>query len=291
MQVSLQKPYIVIDQNICQRRQLVKDLFLRCDGEGLKVLLPDTAIFEFSKGAKPYHSWRRSLQHLSSRPDLVVAGRSLGQLMSEELATGSPSTEINDPLVTPRFQQLLRELEGGDDTGVNNALIEIAKILGPEKQLRENHAQNKDDLSSWVSVWRSILSETELKALRTDYEHAAPIVIGNVQNVGIIIEAAKNDGCSEESAFALATEPSAFSHCIYTRLTLAIDWLAHSGLTSSESSKVTNDFLDMDYVTSASFCHDLKTHDRRANRVYRTLMRSLDLRHESFEQLTASSRS
>jgi hypothetical protein len=44
---------------------------------------------------------------------------------------------------------------------------------------------------------------------------------------------------------------------------LALDWLAQGGLAGAKADKITNDFHDLDYIGTASFCVDLVTDDRR----------------------------
>jgi hypothetical protein len=77
--------YLVVDPNRCRDCGIVEGLFRRCRREGLRVLLPDTAFYEFSKGSQAYQTWRRSLKYLCQEPQLVVAGRSVGQMMNEEI--------------------------------------------------------------------------------------------------------------------------------------------------------------------------------------------------------------
>lgn len=89
-------PYLVMDQNRCRDRAMVQRLFRRCKKKGWQILLPDTAFYEFSNVSRPDITWRRSLEHLCQEPSLVVVGRSLVEIMREEVATGRQGLRIKN---------------------------------------------------------------------------------------------------------------------------------------------------------------------------------------------------
>ena len=285
MEYITPQPFIVIDQNCCRDTSLVEQLLKRCQRENLTLLLPDTALFEFSKGSNPYLTWRLSLEALSRQPSLVAAGRSMGQLMAEELSTGQPSIDVYDAEVTPRFREVLADLAKGDDTKVNAALVEVAKMIGAEKSLREQHNRNKRIVETLRDEWKRILPEADLKALRSSDSAVQVRILSDLGTAAIVFQALKNDGCSDETAYGLTRNASVYSHQVYCLAALALDWLAQGGLDSIDATAITNDFLDIDYICTSTFCVDLATKDKRASRVNVRLSRALTKRWEYMQVL------
>jgi hypothetical protein len=278
-------PYLVIDQNRCRCRDIVEGLFRRCQREGQKILLPDTAIYEFSNVSSPFLTWRRSLEEVCREPGMIVAGRSIGEMMREELQTGKPVTNVVDEEVTPRFQQLLTELRDGDDNRVNLALREVARFIDVEKRLREQHSANKAIVASLREGWQESLSEADLKLLRKLDEATFIRVLAELETAAIVFQAAKGDGCTDDTAYALTVGPSVYGHTVYALAALALDWLARGGLDGIDPGKITNDFFDLDYTVTATFCSDLITADERAGRIYSAMIRAFECRAQLIEAL------
>jgi hypothetical protein len=285
MEYLTPQPFIVIDQNCCRDTTLVEQLLKRCQREGLSLLLPDTAIYEFSKGPNPYLTWRRSLELLSKQPSLVAAGRSIGQLMAEELATGKPCIDVYDAQVTPGFRDTLADIAKGDDAKVNAALAEVAKIIHAEKSLREQHSGNKHIVETLRDEWKRLLPESDLRALRSGDSAAYVRILAEMGTATIVFQALKNDGCSEETAYHLTSNASVYSHQVYCLAALALDWVAQGGLESIDATAITNDFFDIDYVCTSTFCVDLATRDKRAIRVYQGLTQAFPKRWEYIQML------
>jgi hypothetical protein len=272
------QPYIVIDQNRCRDKQEVERLFRRCEIENLRLVLPDIAIFEFSKGTKPHLTWRTSLEHICLTSDLVVAGRDVGNMMSEEITTGKLTEDVIDHKVTPLLQELLSELKTGDDTRLNSALAKIAKFIDTEKALREQHTSNTDIVVDLKEHWKSSLDEATLQKLRNKEKGVFAGILSELETASIVTDAARRDGCDIPTATSITVGPSIYSHAVYALAALALDWLAFGGIESIAPDKVTNDFHDIDYIVIATYCRSLQTNDDRANRVYSGLRDGLEQR-------------
>jgi hypothetical protein len=59
--------------------------------------------------------------------------------------------------------------------------------------------------------------------------------------------------------------------------------LARGSLDGIEPGKTTNDFSDLDYTVSATFCSDLVTADGRANRIDSALLKAFEQRAQLIE--------
>mgnify|MGYP003662944031 CR=1 FL=1 len=282
---SPKHPFIVVDQNQCRKQQSVDDLIRRCYQQELGLLLPDTAIYEFSKGTKAYNTWRHSLELICKEPGLVFAGRSIGKMMNEEVATGTALNDVIDQEVTPRLRQLLTELKTGDDSRINKSLAEVVKFIDDEKDLREQHDVNKSIVDSLTEHWKSSLSDDDLKKLRQPDRETFVRILSQLETARIVFEAAKADGCSDEIATSLTVGPSVYGHVVLGLAALSLDWLAQGGLDGAKADKITNDFHDLDYICTATFCTDLVTDDRRANRVYSAMIDALERRWAKWKTL------
>lgn len=282
-------PYIVIDQNRLRDRDIMAALFRRCRQEGVRILLPDTAIYEFSNVHDPHLTWRRSLEEVCREPELFVAGRSIGEMMKSEIKTGTTVTNIVDEEVTQRFQRLLSELRGGNDKRMNQALSEIAKFIEAEKQLREQHSVNKSIVTYLRNAWQNSLPDEDLKLLRRPDSDTFIRILAEFNTASIVYQAAKNDGCSEETAFALTLGPSVYGHTVYALAALALDWLSLGGLDGTDPVKVTNDFFDLDYIVTATYCKELITEDQRAKRIFAALEKAFERRAVQIKDLESQS--
>jgi len=272
------QPYIVLDQNPCRKRAVMAALFRRCRENKLGILLPDTAIYEFSKGSQAYDTWRRSLEHLCTQPELVFAGRSLGKMMAHEISTGQPLQDVVDHEVTLQFRQMLSGLQVGNDARMKRALSKIARIIDTEKALRERHDENKSIVLKLRDHWKKSLPDADLKSLRNDNRETFVRILAELETAAIVFEAAKHDGCTDASASVLTLGPSVYGHVVLGLAALALDWLAQGGIDGIAPEKITNDYHDLDYICTASFCTDLVTEDRRANRIYSGMIEALERR-------------
>lgn len=93
--------------------------------------------------------------------------------------------------------------------------------------------------------------------------------------------------CSNETAYSLTVGPSVYGHTVYALAALALDWLARGGLDGIDPGKITNDFFDLDYCVTATFCCDLVTQDQRAGRIYSSLIKAFKDRAKLIETLEA----
>jgi len=282
------QPYVVLDQNLFRKQDVIRDLLRRCCRDRMGVLVTDTAVYEFSKGPKAYGTWRHSLENLCAEPDLCFSGRSLGQMMREEIKTGQPMQNVVDESVTPWFRLLLEGLRRGNDERMNRALAEVARSIDREKQLREQHGANKTIVVALQDHLQNTLPAAELKHLHRRDEETIVRILAEMETAALIFQAAKSDGCSDETALALTRGPSVYGHLVYSLAGLALDWLAQSGLCTADPARITNDFHDLDYICTATFCSDLATEDKRAARIYSALTKALEQRFQRILSIEAN---
>ena len=272
-------PYLVLDQNECRNRKKAMRLFRRCKQRNLKILLADVAIYEFSNVRRPDVTWRRSLEYLCFEPSLVVVGRSIGEMMKEEILTGKPITNIMDKEGTKAFQNLLSELRDNDEDGLEKALANVKRIIGNEKRKRNIHKWKKAIVTKRRDSWQKSLPKSYLAILRSNPDKTVVRLLADLGRAAFIREQAMRDKCSGDAACALAVTPGVYSHAISALDALALDWLAKGGLDGVKPESITNDWFDMDYIVTATFCSGLLTKDKRVKRTYKALTKALERRY------------
>ena len=268
----------------------MRRLFRRCKRSGLKLLITDTATYEFSNVSSPDITWMRSLEHLCKEPNLVVVGRSVGEMMKEEVRSRQPKTDIVDHALTVRFQQLLTGVRDGDDADMRATLRNVKRIIGRVKKRRNKHDWNKSILQNRVQWWEKVLTRPRLQRLRKLDRETGVRILADLTTSKIIYNAAKKKRCSNSIASRLTVGPSVFCYTLYALEALALDWLARGGLQSAKATDITNDFFDMDYVISALFCAGLATKDGRAKRVHSALATAMKRRWRKFDAVLKANR-
>ncbi len=268
-------PYIVLDQNKCRNGAAMRRLFQRCRRSRLQILLTDMAMYEFSNVSRPDITWKRSLEHLCKEPSLVVVGRSVGEMMKEEVHSHQPKTEIVDHALTARFQQLLVGVRNDDDAQMKATLDNVKRLIRKERRKRNRHDRNKSILQNRVQWWEKFLSPARLRRLRQLDRMTLVRILSDLNTSRLVYNAAKRRRCSNITACRLTVGPSVFCYSLYALEAFALDWLARGGLQSARATDISNDFFDMDYVVSALFCAGLATYDGRAKRVHSALLTAM----------------
>jgi len=112
LQTGWQHPFITIDQNQPRHPELMARLLDDCRRNDLRLLLPDGAFLEFSKGC-PFETARRSLQPLASCFELVCSSRKIAELMRAEAQGRAPCTTLVHDDATEFLQSMLAQMERG----------------------------------------------------------------------------------------------------------------------------------------------------------------------------------
>lgn len=223
------------------------------------------------------------MEYLCLEPSLVVVGRSIGELMREEIHTGKPITDIVDEEATRAFQKLLAGLRDQHEEELEKALANVKRIIGSEKRRRNRHKWQKGILVKRLESWQKSLKKPGLVNLRSKPDSTIIRLLAEWYRAEYVRDQALRDKAPRNGAAALALAPGVYSHAISALDALALDWLARGGLDGAKPERISNDFFDLDYVVSATFGSGLLTRDQRAKRVYKYLMKALERRYSKIQ--------
>ena len=82
------------------------------------------------------------------------------------------------------------------------------------KACSERIPANKAIVTSLREVWKKSLPEADLKLLRKPDEATFLRILAELETAAIVFQAAKGDGCSDETAYALTVGPSVYGHTV-----------------------------------------------------------------------------
>lgn len=273
-------PFIVLDQNAFRPdRGLLDDAIRMAVDTGAKLLVIEAAMVEMLKNAQWEETARRSLAGLEQHSKLVALGRAVPELMRREFAGGRPGYyELEDLERTPSLQALIRELPNGRgrvlDTIRATILQAQATVVHPQYL---DHAGNKAKLIRYRDTWAELLNAEARSITRRDRSARAMLLAHPVWGEVVereLVEAGLDAGTVRR----LSYDRSVTSHSLMTRSALALRWLLDGGLDTAAPEKVTNDVMDAEYVTVASFCLELVTLEGKVKELLSVLREAAELR-------------
>jgi hypothetical protein len=267
MATTSQLPFIVIDQNRLRDANMVASTIEQCRENGLEVLVPDVAGFEFSKAIdRPedaLRTWRCSLQHLASSPELVVAGRKLPDLWNEELATGTPVIKVVDDKATPPLRDLLRGINASESTLRSFVTERVARIMPASLEHWSQHEGHREMLVKVRDLLKPYLSEGTIKNLRKNTSAAVGSWMASADAVRFVFQGLKHAGAADKVSLCLATQPSVYGGLFSGMAAIVLYWLGAGGLDLVDPKKATNDLHDLEYAILGALSHALVTTDKR----------------------------
>jgi len=281
-------PFVVLDQHLWSDQKTMEDVVRRCQNESLGILLPAVAFYELAKHHRAFPSWKMSLKHLSHNAQLVSAGRSIGEMMSEEVESGVPVRDIIDHAVTSQNRLVLIELKNNKDSLAEKTFHQLDSYIDQEINRREHPETNESIVTILLNQWSQTLPPSDVKLLRLHDESVFLRIMAEWETASVVFHAAKNDGCTDEAALALTLGPSVYGHMVYGLMALALDRLAESGQETSNFTEATDKLYCLDYICSATFCADFITQDKRAKRLYSLLTKVFQRRAEMVQAIGSS---
>jgi len=275
--------FIVLDQNRMRSGETISSALDRCCRENVRLLIPDGAGFEFSKGSDPHLNWTRSLQLIAPFAELVVVGRKISHVWNEEILQGVPSIDVVDDGGTTRFRELLRQIEAGDATGLRQ-IIDGPGWSSMEASLDNwsHHEQFKAMIKTFRDALQPSLTEATVKDLRTNSDDAIARWLESVDGMSFVFQGIQSRGVKAEAALGLAARPSVIGAFISGMAALALYWIAFGGLESAKPEIITNDIVDLEYGVIGALSDSLLTSDRRLKAIHHAIKRGLDGRARWF---------
>ncbi|MCB4786697.1 hypothetical protein LGR64_10475 [Delftia sp. Lp-1] len=262
---------LVIDQNYL-RADCLGEL-LRSHND-LRIVLPDIAMLEMLKSGSWKSTMQRSLATLSGFANRVHVSTPIGVAIKKEIESGRVANEgMIDCLVTRWLRELLREISDGQDGSKTEAIAE--RILAVQQEVvadELNGEANKEKLQQLVQTLKTVISEESLKALRAGK-------VAREERLAMIKKAApyfltdvfRRAQFSQNKAKSFLRQKPILLRFTYARIWLSIDWLSRGGIETANGATITNDFIDQDYVVTATCFNGILSKERRVNAAFEDL--------------------
>ncbi|WP_295643325.1 hypothetical protein, partial [uncultured Methylibium sp.] len=250
-------------------------------------VLPDLAFLEMTKSAEWERTLKQSLSTLSRAPQRVHAAHSVNSALGVELRTHrSAAKQMMFPVATAFIRRLLAWVATGEE---NEAIQRIRDE--PESQRASlhadylNHPENKLQLAGLIEGIDSSIPAAIQKRMRanqvepTEYLRIARTLWADIA-YGVLLD---RNVDSNKARLYLKQQP-VYSRYIFLNVWYCMGWLARGGFDSLPEKGVTNEFLDHQYVITASSFHGLLTKETKTNEAYAALTAALREANPSLER-------
>ena len=276
------KKYYVVDQNYLRKDELAQMLTAQpC----MRIIIPDLAFLEMTKGSNQELTLRKSLSVLSRFASRVFVCRSIGWSLKQELDQLKPTKNLLSgmDLETSLLRSVLNSLQRDPESA------EVERLLHQsEEHLQRLHADYYDHDNNKS---RAILLVDSLKR-DTSANFMSKIRSNNVtieermnfvseKSTELLLEALCGNRFNIPIQVAkkyIRLKPMQLRF-YYLSIWLALDWTESGRVEGMNSSKVTNDYLDREYILSATYFNELLTKEKRMKVAYEALSRFLQNRH------------
>lgn len=259
-------PWVVIDQNCMRSRaglDFVSPLMEQTRLGHVAILVPDVALVEMTQHPDAWEdTLSRSLKALASHPNGVVLGRAVSEMLREELATGSATTEFVERDLLHGFRELLDDLSRGGGETLEYFRARISNARATASKDFYLHDSNKELVLEGYRGWVLGLSTAGKRALRAgDAQLLRWLTQKAVQDHGV--QALMERGCTEAHAVHLLSSPSVALAVVASTFASQLYWIATGGLEDRQPHNVSNDRIDLDYVRLGVFGQGVLTRDGR----------------------------
>jgi hypothetical protein len=253
---------IVVDQNVLRDRSLMLAAAERCRRDGLSLLLPDVAGFEFSKGSRQFETWRRSLERLQSCRDVLAVGRKLSLMLDEERANGRRCDTLVDSAGTNRIRLVLDGLVRRDDSSLRSLVDGLRTGMAPASFWQDS-AQHLQLIVRMRDGLRSEMNSGFVTSLRRNPHSEMTVWLSSEIGARLVFQGIRSLGVSDVGSLGLSLSDSVLVTFVLALSALSIHWLAFGGFESASPGATTNDLLDVEYATLGSLSTELLTRDKR----------------------------
>lgn len=271
----MKKLYVVLDQNVLRTSELDRLISSR---QGINFVLPDLAFLEMTKSEQWESTLHNSLAMLATIPHRVITSISIGEAMRREQVNSVPVTDHLTHKGATRFVRGILNSVHDKSNGVE--LERIKSDYGNHRAgLRRdflNHQENKNRAVDLIDSTKEMFSDELIKRLRAKtisldekleiIFHVAPLLL---EKTFVRLNFSKN-----KAKFFLKRKPMILRY-IYLKAWFCLDWIEKDGFASIREEKVTNHFLDHEYVLTATCFDGLMSADAAVNTAYQAMLRLL----------------
>lgn len=270
--------YLVADQNVLRSEELETQL---SSNPMLCIVLPDASFIEMTKNEQWELTLRLSLAVLSKYLQRVFVSRAVSESLNYELDHKRP---VNGHMLFPEATRFVREIlmavaNGTDGEGIARIRSTPDSQLQRFKQDYFNHLKNKEQAMSFVDAAKSIATTEFTERARSrllSREERLELMASRVPSVltGVL----SDYGFTREKAILFLRKKPLVLRYFYLKMWASIDWLEMDRLEGLGEKKVTNDFLDHEYIVTATFFNGVFSHEPRVKNAYQDMMHLISMR-------------
>lgn len=272
---------LVIDQNRLRSKPhesfVPLEEHLKATEENIAVLT-DTAVFEMLKGDAPVYVASKSLEILSKYPEQVLATDGTGVLMRKELAEGTATPSLVSNELTERLRTMLRKARRFYDGKEKSFPIDeavVARESAEIKRQRLDHDQHKKMLVDGVEALKKASSGIQAKLRKGVFDKEVYAFFYQAAFIGFR-DAISTFKLKPETVEKLYLDYSLTARISMVGLLFAAQWFGSGGAESLKKESATNQFIDNDYVASASYFDGILSEETRVNALFANLKNLLE---------------
>ncbi|OQA31189.1 MAG: hypothetical protein BWY57_02462 [Betaproteobacteria bacterium ADurb.Bin341] len=273
----MNKRFLVIDQNYLRTPQLKALL----EDDRIRIVLPDLALLEMTKGMHREVTIRNSLAELSNYPDRVYIAEATSTCLQYELSNKqSVSGHLVHKKGTNFLRKILEALRVGDKNGELLLVLNDpdGHIPALERQYFD-HSDNKNRALDLVHAAKLDMSTDFAKRIRSGkatMDERLAFVHERASSISINVLA--DYGFSNEKATMFIRKKPMLLRYFYLNIWDCLVWECQGRLESLASRHVSNDLLDRDYILAATFFDGLLTSEKRMNEAYSAILQLIKRR-------------
>lgn len=266
---AVAKKFMVIDQNYLRDSHLEELLALTSD---FAFVLPDVALMEMCKSNLWKTTMNRSLKILSGSPRKVHVSIGISEAFKFEVSNyQSVNGHLFNREITRAFRDLLNEValnkDGERIEAIDRRIVQVQENLRKD-ELNDN--ENKIRLKKMMDLLK--LTPESLKDLRANRIAQQDKLSAIKEYAPLLLEEFfRQAGFPKNKARRFLNEKPMILRFMYSRIWLCLNWKEKGGLETVVSEKITNDYLDHDYILTATFFDGILSKDKRVNEAYRDI--------------------
>jgi hypothetical protein len=265
------KKFIVIDQNYLRDSHLVKCLM---SDSALVFVLPDVALMEMCKSNLWKTTMNRSLKVLAGNRHKVYLSIGMGEAIRYEInKRRSIEGRLFNKDLTASFRDLLNEIARNEDGERIEAIAE--KIVQVQEELKTdelNGDKNKSRLKDLIGLLELEIKPESLKDLRANrVAHKDKLSTIKEYAPSVFEKFFRQAGFPGNKVKGFLRQKPMILRYVYSRLWLCLYWIEKGGIDTVRPEKITNDYLDHDYILTATFFDGILSKEKRVNEAYRDI--------------------
>jgi hypothetical protein len=265
------KLHFVLDQNYLRSDELKQRIAtdLNCH-----FIITDDALLEMCKSPEWEKTLRGSLLALTVCPGRVHVSIAVDEAIRMEMGNWK---SVSGRLLKKEFSAFLRNLLSDVQSGTSRNCISLMASKMPSAQAsmqqeKLNNTDNKSGVDSLLTSLREILPKPFVKGLRNNsLSHKEQLETMVNLAPHLMMPFFQEQGLSAEKVKSFLRQKPILLRHTYLRLWLCFDWLSKGGFEGLNEDKVTNDFIDHNYVIISTFFDGILSKETRVNAAYKDI--------------------